>query len=67
MTNAIETAATMYTINSIVVVMGGVNYEGPQVETMRVFVNRDNAVAYGESLVSPDSYDYYEIVEKEME
>ena len=51
---------------AVYVVIGGVNYEGPSVGTMKVFVNRDNAVTYGESLVSPDSYDYYEIVENEI-
>lgn len=51
---------------AVYVVMGGVNYEGPSVGTMKVFVTRDNAVTYGESLVSPDSYDYYEIVENEI-
>jgi hypothetical protein len=29
-----------------------VNYEGEIADTVRVFVNRENAVTYGESLVS---------------
>ena len=50
----------------VYVVMGGVNYEGENADTVKVFTNRDNAVAYGESLVSFDYFDYYEIVEKEI-
>ena len=50
----------------VYVVMGGVNYEGENAETVKVFVNRDNAVTYGESLVSFDYFDYYEIVESEV-
>jgi hypothetical protein len=52
--------------NMVYVVMGGVNYEGENADTVKVFVNRDNAVAYGEELVSFDYFDYYEIVEKEI-
>jgi hypothetical protein len=51
---------------NVYVVTGGVNYEGPSLESVKVFVNRDNAVTYGESLVKNDYYDYYEIVEKEI-
>lgn len=51
---------------TVYVVMGGVNYEGENADTVKVFVNRDNAVAYGESLVSDEYFDYYEIVEKEI-
>ena len=47
----------------VYVVMGGVNYEGENADTVKVFTNRDNAVTYGESLVSFDYFDYYEIVE----
>jgi hypothetical protein len=36
------------------------------VSSVKVFVNRENAVTYGESLVSNDSFDYYEIVETEI-
>jgi len=49
--------------NMVYVVMGGVNYEGENADTVKVFTNRDNAVTYGESLVSFDYFDYYEIVE----
>jgi hypothetical protein len=52
--------------NMVYVVMGGVNYEGPNADSVKVFVNRENAVTYGESLVSNDSFDYYEIVETEI-
>jgi len=51
---------------NVYVVMGGVNYEGESIDSVKVFTNRDNAVAYGESLVSDEYYDYYEIVEKEI-
>lgn len=47
---------------TVYVVMGGVNYEGESADTVKVFVNRETAVAYGESLVSNEYYDYYEIV-----
>lgn len=55
----------------VYVVMGGVNYEGENSETVKVFMNRDDAVTYGESLVdfnaarpfARDYFDYYEIVE----
>ncbi len=48
---------------TVYVVMGGINYEGESIDSVKVFTNRDNAVAYGESL---EYYDYYEIVEKEI-
>jgi hypothetical protein len=51
---------------TVYVVMGGINYEGESIDSVKVFTNRDNAVAYGESLVSDEYYDYYEIVEKEI-
>jgi hypothetical protein len=50
----------------VYVVMGGVNYEGENADTVKVFVNRENAVTYGESLVSNEYFDYYEIVETEI-
>ena len=51
--------------NNLIVygVMGGVNYEGENADTVKVFTNRDNARTYGEALVSFDYFDYYEIVE----
>jgi hypothetical protein len=50
----------------VYITMGGVNYEGPNASSAKVFVNRENAVTYGESLVANESYDYYEIVETEI-
>jgi hypothetical protein len=47
----------------VYVVMGGVNDEGENAYTAKVFTNRDNAVTYGESLVSVEDFDYYEIVD----
>ena len=47
----------------VYVVMGGVNYEGENAGSVKTFTNRDDAVTYGESLVSFDYFDYYEIVE----
>ena len=59
--------------NMVYVVMGGVNYEGENADTVKVFVNRENAVTYGESLVKNDyvdlrfnDFDYYKIVESEV-
>ena len=52
--------------NMVYVVMGGVTDVGVHASTAKVFVNRENAVTYGESLLSNDSFDYYEIVETEM-
>lgn len=60
-------------MSTVYVVAGGVNYEGEALDTVRVFLSRDAAVAYGESLkaeqVDPDGtqYDYYEIMEREVE
>ena len=51
---------------TVYVVMGGVNYEGESIDSVKVFTNRDTAVTYGESLVSDEYFDYYEIVEKEI-
>ena len=48
---------------TVYVVMGGINYEGESADTVKVFMNRDDAVEYGESL---EYYDYYEIVESEV-
>ena len=50
----------------VYVVMGGVNYEGENADTVKVFTNRENAVTYGESLVSNEYFDYYEIVATEI-
>jgi hypothetical protein len=52
--------------NMVYVVMGGANYEGENADTVKVFTNRENAVTYGESLVSNEYFDYYEIVETEI-
>jgi hypothetical protein len=52
--------------NMVYVVMGGVNYEGENADTVKVFTNRENAVTYGESLVSNEYFDYYEIVATEI-
>ena len=48
---------------TVYVVLGGINYEGESADTVKVFRNHDDAVAYGKSL---EYYDYYEIVEKEI-
>ena len=50
----------------VYVVMGGVNYEGENADTVKVFTNRDDAVTYGQWLVSDSYYEYYEIVECEV-
>jgi hypothetical protein len=56
-------------MSTVYVVAGGVNYEGEALDTVRVFLSRDAAVAYGESLTAEQEdldetrYDYYEIVE----
>lgn len=50
----------------VYVVMGGVNYEGENADTVKVFRTREDAWVYGESLVSFDYFDYYEIVESEI-
>jgi hypothetical protein len=50
----------------VYVVMGGVNDEGENSHDAylaKVFTNRDNAVTYGESLVSVEGFDYYVIVD----
>ena len=50
----------------VYVVMGGWDYEGENAGSVKTFMNRDNAVTYGESLVSNEYYHYYEIVESEV-
>jgi hypothetical protein len=50
----------------VYVVMGGVNYDGEDADTVKVFTNRDDAVTYGQWLVSDSYYEYYEIVESEV-
>lgn len=53
--------------NNMVYVVKGEYADGRDtVSSVKVFVNRENAVTYGESLVSNDSFDYYEIVETEI-
>lgn len=60
-------------MSKVYVVMGGINYEEQNTDTVRVFFSRDAAVAYGESLtaeqgdLSATQYDYYEIVERDVE
>ena len=60
-------------MSTVYVVAGGVNYEGENLDTVRVFLSRDAAVAYGESLTAEQEdldgteYDYYEIMEREVE
>ena len=50
----------------VYVVMGGVKYDGEDADTVKVFTNRDDAVEYGQWLVSDSYYEYYEIVECEV-
>jgi hypothetical protein len=50
----------------VYVVMGGVNYEGESIESVKIFTNEDDAVTYGEGLVSAGHYDYFEVVIKEI-
>ena len=50
----------------VYVVMGGTNYEGESADTVKVFVDVVAANQYGESLVSNDFYDYYELIESEV-
>jgi hypothetical protein len=53
--------------NNMVYVVKGEYADGRDtVSSVKVFVNRENAVTYGESLVANESYDYYEIVETEI-
>ena len=52
---------------TVYVVMGGVNYEGESIESVKIFTNEDDAVTYGEGLVSGCQYDYFEVVTKEVE
>ena len=53
--------------NNMVYVVKGEYADGRDtVSSVKVFVNRENAVTYGESLVSNDTFDYYEIVETEI-
>jgi hypothetical protein len=49
---------------NVYVVMGGVNYEGESIESVKIFTNEDDAVTYGEGLVSAGHYDYFEVVIK---
>jgi hypothetical protein len=49
---------------TVYVVMGGVNYEGESIESVKIFTNEDDAVTYGEGLVSAGHYDYFEVVIK---
>ena len=66
---------------TVYVVMGGTAYDGEYAESVRVFATREDAVQYGEGLVSSDTvtmrgdttpsqtaaYHYYEIVAAEVE
>ena len=52
--------------NNMVYVVKGEYADGRDTDSMKVFVNRENAVTYGESLVSNEYFDYYEIVETEI-
>lgn len=50
----------------VYVVMGGTNYEGESADTVKVFTDVVAANQYGESLISNDFYDYYELIESEV-
>ena len=54
-------------MTNVYVVMGGVNYEGESIDSVKVFTNEVDAVTYGEGLVSGCQYDYFEVVTKEVE
>jgi hypothetical protein len=51
---------------TVYVVMGGMAYDGEYAESVRVFVTREDAVQYGEGLVSSEAYHYYEIIAAEV-
>lgn len=56
-------------MSTVYVVMGAMYYEGCEADTVRVFLSREAAVAYGESLTAEQGdwrdtrWDRYQIVE----
>lgn len=53
--------------NFIYVVMGGMNYEGENYETVSLFTNEETALSYGKWLVEHEYYDRYVIVKRVVE
>ena len=53
--------------NFIYVVMGGLNYEGENYETVSLFTNEATAISYGKWLVEHEHYDRYVIVKRVVE
>jgi len=55
----------------VYIAAAGYNYEGWETDTIRVFTNEAEAHAYGKSLVTRDvdewPFDFYEVIEKEVE
>ena len=70
LTNWVFGVIIQYTLKgddmTVYVVMGGMSYDGEYAESVRVFVTREDAVQYGEGLVSSEEYHYYEIVAAEV-
>jgi hypothetical protein len=51
-------------MNKVFIVVESVPYEGDTV--LRVFANRDDALAYGESLCADGVVDEYDVYEREV-
>ena len=57
-------------MTKVYVVIGGWDYEGQDVDSVRLFLDRESAEWYGKELTVPDPtyertfYDYVEIVER---
>ena len=56
----------------VYIAAGGWNYEGWHDESIRVFTDKTKADEYAKTLVTTDNeweyaYDYYEVVEKELQ
>jgi len=51
-------------IMEVLMVIGGFEHEGCDKDSLKAFGSREEALKYGESLLS--SYDYYELVVQEL-
>jgi hypothetical protein len=52
-------------MTTVYVVLGGVDFQGIDIDTVQVFLTYDSALTYGKSLVAFDgNYDWYKIVER---
>lgn len=53
-------------MHKVYVVLGGVEYEGVDTDTVQLFISHEAAKMYGQDLVRLDQFDFYVIEERDF-